>query len=88
MKYTTRVKQAQMIGDVRIDPKGGDLNTDQVKKIKEDPWGKELIRKGALTIEGVKPDDIKDDVKKKAASAAGGAKPETIPDFDKDGQKK
>ena len=52
MKYTTKVKQAQMVGDVKIDPKGGDLSSEQVKKIEKDPYGKDLLEKGYLTIEG------------------------------------
>jgi hypothetical protein len=80
LKYTTKVKQAQLVGTIRIDPKGGDLTDAQVKQIKADPWGKELIRKGVLSIEGVKPEDIKDEPKKGART-----KPEGIPDeFKKD----
>ena len=52
MKYTTRVKQAQKVAGVLIDPKGGDLNEDQAKAIKADPYGKDLIKKGFLHIEG------------------------------------
>jgi len=54
VKYTTKIKQAQLVAKVRIEPKGGDLNEEQVKAIKEDKWGKELISKGMLFIEGVK----------------------------------
>jgi hypothetical protein len=67
MKYTTKVKQAQYVGKVRIEPKGGDLTDAQVAEIKKDPWGKDLIRKGVLIIEGVKPADIVDEPKKKPA---------------------
>jgi len=65
MKYTTKVKQAQFVGKIRIEPKGGDLTDADVKVITADPWGKDLIRKGVLIIEGVKPSDIKDEPKKK-----------------------
>jgi hypothetical protein len=64
MKYTAKIKQAQLVGKIRIEPKGGDLNADQVTEIKKDPWGKDLIRKGFLVIEGVKPSDIVDEPKK------------------------
>jgi len=61
MKYTTKVKQAQFIGEIKIEPKGGDLTDANVKAILADKWGKELIRKGMLTIDGVDPSKIKDD---------------------------
>jgi hypothetical protein len=64
MKYTAKIKQAQLVGKIKIEPKGGDLNADQIAEIKKDPWGKELIRKGVLAIEGVKPGDILDEPKK------------------------
>ncbi|MDR2952910.1 MAG: hypothetical protein LBU82_06685 [Treponema sp.] len=64
MKYTTKIKQPQVVGKTRIEPNGGDLNADQVSEIKNDPYGRDLIRKGYLNIEGVKPDDVKDDPKK------------------------
>ena len=59
MKYTTKtIQQAQLVGGVKINPKGGELKDDEVKRIIADPWGKELINKGALVIEGVKPEDL------------------------------
>ena len=66
MKYTTKVKQAQLVGGVRIEPNGGDLNQEQIDKIKSDPWGKELLQKEFLTIEGVKLNETKSDPKKGA----------------------
>ena len=61
MKYTaTKIKQAQLVGKVKIEPNGGDLNKEQVDEIKKDPWGRELIRKGYLVIEGVKPSDVEE----------------------------
>jgi hypothetical protein len=64
MKYTAKISQAQYVGSVLIDPKGGDLTEKQATEIKKDPWGKELIRKEVLCIDGVKPTDIKDEPKK------------------------
>ena len=64
MKYTTKVKQAQKIATIRIEPKGGDLSEDQFKKIISDPYGKELIRKGMLSIEGFKVEMLSPDKKK------------------------
>jgi len=55
MKYTAKVKQAQTVAGIRIEPKGGDLNEDQVKKIMADKYGKELISKKMLVIEGNVP---------------------------------
>jgi len=60
MKYTAKIKQAQKIGGVKIEPKGGELTNEQLAEIKKDPWGRELIRKEMLTIEGVKPGDVKE----------------------------
>ena len=58
MKYTTKVKQKQYVGKVKIGPKGGDLDDVQKKEILADPWGKELVKKGMLIIEGVRPEDV------------------------------
>ena len=69
MKYTTKVKQKQLIGTVEIDPKGGDLKKEQVDIITADPYGKDLIKKGFLTIEGVKAEDLDKKPAKKAAPA-------------------
>ena len=52
MKYTTKVKQAQKVGNVVIDPKGGELTEDQIKLIMADPYGKDLVKKRFLVIEG------------------------------------
>jgi hypothetical protein len=64
MKYSTRIKQTQLIGKIKINPKGGEFQDAELKEIMADPWGKELIRKGMITIEGVKSSDIKDEKKK------------------------
>jgi len=55
MKYTTKIKQVQKVAGIRIEPKGGDLNEDQVKKINGDKYGKALIEKGMLVFEGSTP---------------------------------
>jgi hypothetical protein len=57
VRYKTKVKQAQYVGKVKIEPNGGELTELQAKSIMADPWGKELIKKGVLIIEGVKPPD-------------------------------
>jgi hypothetical protein len=67
MKYTAKITQDQYVGNVLIEPKGGDLTANQVIEIKKDPWGKELIRKELLVIDGVKPADIEDEPKKGAS---------------------
>jgi hypothetical protein len=64
MKYTTKVKQAQYVGKTKIEPKGGDLSDGQIKQILDDAYGRELVRKGMLVIEGVKPGDVKEPAKK------------------------
>jgi hypothetical protein len=70
MKYSARIKQAQLAGGVMIKPEGGELTAAQVEAVKGDPWGKELIRSGVLHIEGVKPSDIVDEPKKGAKGSA------------------
>ena len=65
MKYTTKIKQAQFVGKVKLNPKGGDFSEQEKKEILEEPWGRELIRKGVLIIDGVKLSDIKEESKKK-----------------------
>lgn len=52
MKYSTKVKQAQLVGGVKISPKGGEVSPEEAGKIAADPWGRELIEKKALIIEG------------------------------------
>jgi hypothetical protein len=71
MKYTTKISQAQLVGGITISPKGGDISEKELAEIKKDPWGKELIRKELLKIDGVKPSDIVDEPPKKKS------KPET-----------
>jgi hypothetical protein len=67
MKYTAKVKQAQYVGTVKIVPCGGDLDEKQKAEIMDNPYGKDLIRKGYLIIEGVKPSDVEDKPKKHPA---------------------
>jgi len=57
MKYTTKIKQAQKVAGIHIDPKGGDLNEEQVKKIVGDKYGKELIDKKLLIVGGTEQKD-------------------------------
>jgi len=52
MKYSTKIKQAQYVGKVKIEPQGGDLSNAQVKEIMADKYGQSLISKGMLTIQG------------------------------------
>ena len=52
MKYTAKINQTQLAGGVRIEPKGGEVSPEEAKKIAADPWGRELIEKKALQIEG------------------------------------
>ena len=58
MKYTAKVKQSQLVCGAAINPKGGELSADQVKAIVANPYGKDLIKRGYLSIEGVKPEDL------------------------------
>jgi len=71
MKYTTKVKQIQLVGGVQITPAGGELTKEQVEAIIADPYGKDLIQKGYLSIDGVKPEDLE----KKKGKPAGAQAP-------------
>ena len=53
-KYTAKIKQAQYVGKVKILPTGGELTEAQVNQILNDPYGKDLIQKKILVIEGLK----------------------------------
>ena len=75
MKYTTKVKKAQLVGGVTIDPQGGDLKEDQVKAITADPYGIDLLKKTYLVIEGVKPNQLEIPRKKGGMSTKQGWKP-------------
>ena len=59
-KYTTKAKQDQLIGGVTVKQGGGDLSPDEIKAIIADPYGKDLIRKEYLSIEGVKKEDVEE----------------------------
>jgi hypothetical protein len=50
VKYTTKIGQPQFVGNVKIEPKGGDLTEKQVEEIRADPWGQELIKMKLLSI--------------------------------------
>jgi hypothetical protein len=65
MKYTAKVNQAQIIGGLRIEPKGGDLTDEDIKKITSDRWGKELLEKKVLVIENFDPAAIAQTTKPK-----------------------
>ena len=83
-KYTTKVKQAQYVGNVEISPNGGNITEAQKEEIINDPYGKELIRKNYLVIDGVKPEDIDKPPVKPSAKEEAPALPaanEEIPDF-------
>ena len=77
MKYTTKLKQYQIVGGVKIEPKGGELSEEQKKAIIADPYGKDLIEKKCLIIEGLKPEElVAPQVKKRGMSARQVKKPD------------
>ena len=51
MKYTAKIKEAQLAGGVRLDPNGGVVTDAQARAIASDPWGKRLMETGRLTFE-------------------------------------
>jgi hypothetical protein len=51
MKYTAKISQAQIVGGVKIDPQGGTLSDDQIKAIKKDTYGKDLLEKKILVLD-------------------------------------
>jgi hypothetical protein len=50
-KYTTKIKQPQSAGDVKIDPAGGVFTERQYKTVKKDAYGASLLEKGLLVVE-------------------------------------
>lgn len=51
MKYTTKIKQPQIVAGIRINPKGGTFNEKQIWAIRHDAYGKELLDKGFLIVD-------------------------------------
>ena len=77
MKYSTKLKQVQFVAGVKIEPNGGELSEDQKKAIIADPYGKDLIEKKYLIIEGLKPEELATPpAKKKGMSARQVKKPD------------
>jgi hypothetical protein len=74
MNYTSKIKQAQYVGGIKILPCGGRLSQEEINAIKADPWGKELLQKKVLVIDGLRPEDYKDEPKKKRGPKRGQAK--------------
>jgi hypothetical protein len=81
--YTAKIKQPQMVVNVKLAPKGGELTEREYKSLKNDAYGASLLEKGLLIVEesgGTEPD----------ANAEAGANAgqdeqnygEAIPDFD------
>jgi hypothetical protein len=52
-KYTAKIKQPQMVANVKLDPNGGVLSEREYKTVKKDPYGASLLEKGLLVVEGV-----------------------------------
>ena len=68
LKYTAKITQPQMVGKIRLDPKGGSLTEKELKSIKKNAYGASLLEKGLLVVERVS-----------AALLAGNNE---VPDFD------
>lgn len=51
MKYTAKIKEAQLAGGVRIAPRGGEVTDAEARAVASDPWGKKLIESGKLKFE-------------------------------------
>jgi hypothetical protein len=66
VKYTAKIKQPQTVGNIRLDPKGGDLTEREYKVLKKDAYGASLLKNDLVVVEGQTP-------------ATPG---ETVPDFD------
>jgi len=58
MKYTAKIKNVQCVGKVKIVPTGGELTETEKKEIINNLYGKDLILKGYLVIDGVKPSSV------------------------------
>jgi hypothetical protein len=70
-KYTAKIKQPQIVGAVKIDPKGGWISERNYKAVKRDAYGASLLAKGLLVVEDAPV----------STPPAG----ETVPDFEKTG---
>ncbi|GHV81174.1 hypothetical protein AGMMS49944_29650 [Spirochaetia bacterium] len=55
MRYSTKIKSPQKVGDFLIDPKGGNIDPLQLKAFKRDPYGKDLIDKGFFIVDEAEP---------------------------------
>jgi hypothetical protein len=50
-KYTAKIKQPQSVGDVKIDPAGGEFTERQYRAVQKDAYGKSLLDKGLLVVD-------------------------------------
>jgi len=74
--YTAnKINQPQKIGNIRIDPKGGEITEREYKALKKDAYGASLIEKGMLVFEESKSDS--------APAASGANTGDEIPDFER-----
>ena len=51
MKYTTKIKEAQYAGGIKLNPSGGTVTKEQAKAILSDPWGKKLFERGMIAFD-------------------------------------
>jgi len=51
MKYTTKIKEAQYAGGIKLNPNGGTVTKEQAKAILSDPWGKKLFERGMIAFD-------------------------------------
>ena len=52
-RYTTKIRQPQTVGGVKIVPKGGELSQAEYDAIEKDAYGSTLIEKGMISVECV-----------------------------------
>lgn len=50
-KYEAKIKQTQMVGDVKLSPEGGTLSEREIRIVKKDAYGASLLEKSLLVIE-------------------------------------
>jgi hypothetical protein len=75
--YTTKIKQPQSVGAIKLDPKGGVISERNYRTLKKDAYGASLLEKGLLVVEETKSEEPDADADQEGKSSG-----ETIPDFD------
>ena len=87
--YTTKIRQSQMVGGVKIVPEGGELSRAEYEAIGKDAYGSALIEKGMISVECVaEVKDSGDDTQAKSVRGKPPKKTDTDSTFGDDTEPK